>query len=604
MQRTVIRLKLNVKMMILFSVIMMTALFFFSSYTIDYTTKGSNALTASRFTNMSSTISAHLEQHVAMMNMTINDLTERISFMSSLNQFVRDTSDDQKMGLAARKAILQNLYQSPMVEQYYRVSFISLEGKYITTLPAKDFDFAVPPEVLTALTDSFSWADQSADHTSYQMLPPHTDIFTPRQDIMVYGIVQPVYYSKHCIGYISVLNECRSLDHILEFVDNTSEVEVQASFDDESPFYCSKDTLRKYPCEMPVGTMQEWYDPETGTTMQVMHTHLDALGLNLYVSHDKQININGNHYIQKDIYQRMFLIMLAAFVMIGVFSFQLTRSIRRMTKRVLQMSSRNVLLNNAPAAQALTETVTAPSDQEIHALELAYNDMLLRLRDSAFNEMTLRESALQAHLNALQTQISPHFIYNTLNIISAKSLENGNFDVIKICDQFASMLRYSTDTHSHTATVQEEIENVRNYLLLAKARYEDNLEFLIQVPDNLQNIELPKLALQPLVENALTHGYDGKNIQRKLSVIGKITDSTLILEIRDNGTGFSPEILHNLQQRIADIETNANPVEKDGSHIGLINTCLRLHYYSKGAIHISIHNDNGAVVTLAMPVTR
>lgn len=230
--------------------------------------------------------------------------------------------------------------------------------------------------------------------------------------------------------------------------------------------------------------------------------------------------------------------------------------------------------------------------------------MMLRLRDSTLNELAMREGTLQAQLNALQMQINPHFIYNTLNIISAKSMESGNLDVIEICDQFASMLRYATDTRSRTAFLQEEIENVRNYLLLAKSRYEDNLEFVIDVPEDLHGIEVPKLTLQPLVENALNHGYAGSSTLRRISVIGTITDSMLVLEIRDNGTGFSEDMLRSFRRLIADIDAGKVSIEDAGGHIGLINTCLRLHYYSNGAIRITIRNDNGAVVTLTMPVEQ
>lgn len=596
-------MKLNIKMMFLFSVTMLIALFAFSSYTIETNLDGSTKYTSARFTNMSASIASDLEQHINMMSMTANDLTKNLSFMSSLNQFIRDDSADQKVGAAARKAALQNLYQSPLVDQYYRVSFISMAGQYITSLADKDFNYTIPSEELLNLIDILSLPEEDSGN-SYQILAPHPDVFSPRHDIMVYGIVQPVQYYGTTIGYITVMNECSTLDHILDFIDNTAEVEVQVVFDDGSLLYCSRDTIHTYSSNLTMNEMLEWTDPETNSVLQVFHTRIEALGLNLYLAQDKQYASLKDDVIRTNILKRAMLIMLITFVFIGAISFGLTRSIRRLTKRVKQMSSGNVLLCDPSSAQPLTETVTSSGDQEIHALELAYNDMLLLLRDSTINELTLRESTLQAQLNALQTQINPHFIYNTLNIISAKSLENGNFDIIQICDQFASMLRYSTDTHSHTATMQEEIENVRSYLLLAKARYEDNLEFTIDVPDDLQNMEVPKLALQPLVENALTHGYDGKNVLRKLSVIGKIADGTLLLEIRDNGTGFSDEMLQNLRQRISDIETNTGSIEEDGRHIGLINTCLRLHYYSKGTMHISIDNDNGAVVTLSMPISK
>lgn len=596
-------MKLHIKMMLLFSVIMMAALIFFSSYTIDNATYGSDMLTSARFQNMSTNISDHLEQSISMMHMTIDELTQNASFISSLNQFVRDDSTDQKMGLAARKAALQILYQSPLVDQYYRVSFISTNGKYLTSLVEKDFDDTVSSADLMSIADFFTdTVSYYSSNTSYHILSPHTDLFTQRKDISVYGIIQPVQYFGNTIGYISVVNECSALDRILEFVDNLFDVEVQLVFDDDTLLYCNREISHPYPTDLPTGEMQIWNDTVNNMVMQVLHTRLDSLGLNLYVAQDKQLSTMGSRFLQRDIYKRLFLIFAAAFLMIGVISFGLTRSIQKLTRRIRRISSSSVLPNSQESTQSLTETVTNPHDREVHALELTYNDMMLRLRDSTLNEMALRESALQAQLNALQTQINPHFIYNTLNIISAKSLENGSFDVIEICDQFASMLRYSTDTRSRTATMQEEIENARSYLLLAKARYEDNLEFTIDVPEDLQNIRVPKLTLQPLIENALTHGYDGKNIRRELAIIGRIEDRTLTLQIRDNGTGFSSEMLQNLQKRIADIETNTGSIEEAGRHIGLVNTCLRLHYYSKGLIHVSIHNDYGAVVTLTMPL--
>ena len=294
--------------------------------------------------------------------------------------------------------------------------------------------------------------------------------------------------------------------------------------------------------------------------------------------------------------------LLSALVLITLLSLSLTRSIRRLTQKVRKTSSKGLLLSDPAALEALNSTVTSPRDKEIYALEIAYIQMMAKLRENAVNELALREGALQAQLSALQTQINPHFIYNTLNIISAKSMESGNLEIIEICSQFASMLRYSTDTRSRTATLEEEIENVRDYLMLAKARYEDNLEYVIDVPRSLYGIEIPKLTLQPLVENALNHGFDGKNILRKLSIIGTLTQKELILTIQDNGNGFSADMLHSLRQRIDEIEHGLVSIEKSGGHIGLVNTCLRLYYYSKGTMHMSIHNDGGAIITLTMPI--
>ena len=88
---------------------------------------------------------------------------------------------------------------------------------------------------------------------------------------------------------------------------------------------------------------------------------------------------------------------------------------------------------------------------------------------------------------------------------------------------------------------------------------------------------------------------------RRLSVTGRIENAQLILEIRDNGTGFSDEMLHSLRSRIEEIEAGKVSIESTGGHIGLVNTCLRLHYYSKGVMRVSIRNENGAVITMTMP---
>lgn len=595
-------MKLSTKMMIRFSVITFITILVLSSYTIRNSIEGGSLFTSLRFANMSTSISRDLEQTIRMMSMTVKELSQNISFTASLNQFIRDDSPDWKVGKAAKKAALQSLYQSPLVDQYYRVSFISLDGMYLTNVTDKDYSYTADPEKLLEIASILGSSPENADPDSYQILPPAPDIFSFHQTPMVYGIIQPVQYYGKTIGYLAVLDEYSRLDHIMDFVDNTEEVEVQVVFDNGTLLYSSKNA-RPYPMDLSTGEMQLWSNPENGATMDVLHTKIDSLGLHLYIARDHRMTSVGENSLRLGIWKRALLIMTAALVVIASFSLGLTRSIRLLIKKIRHMSPKNMLSASA-SDLSFTDTVTSAKDKEIHALEQAYNDMMMQLRKSTLNELSLREATLQAQLNALQTQINPHFIYNTLNIISAKSMDSGNFEIIEICNQFASMLRYSTDTHSRTATMEEEIENVRNYLLLAKARYEDNLEFTIDVPSNLHKIQLPKLTLQPLVENALTHGYDGKNIQRRLSILGTIKNNTLSLQIRDNGIGFSPEMLENLQKNISDINAGKTSIEKSSGHIGLINTCLRLHYYSSGAIHVSIQNDNGAVITLTMALSK
>ncbi len=596
-------MKLSVKMMLLFSAMMLLALMVLSSYATNISVEGANAFTEARFHNMSTSISWNIEQDISMMEMTMRELTGSTSFMAALNQIVRDDSADHKVGEAAAKAALQQLLQSPLVDTYYRVAFYTRDGIYVTSQLGHASSLVAPTAEAAEAVHGLAWLDQADAATSMVALAPHPDIFSSDQGLQVYGIAQKIMYHGIPIGYIEISNQCTELQRLLELVDNR-EVSVQILFEDGTPLLASEGATWQWPEDMEKGAFFSSVEDTAGAQRSVLCSDLHNYGLTLYISQDSSVNVRNNANLRRAIFKRVLYIMLPTIVMIAIVSMGLTKSITRLTKKVQRLPVDHVLENRPEAIKALSEMVTSARDPEVHELENVFNTVMLRLREAAINNLTLREGTLQAQFSALQMQINPHFIYNTLNIISAKSMESGNFDVIEICDQFAQMLRYSTDTRSRTATLAEEIENVRNYLMLAKARYEDNLEFVIDVPENLAGITVPKLTLQPIVENAMTHGFDGSNTVRKLAVTGRIENDQLLLEIRDNGTGFSDEMLHNLRNRIDEIEAGNVSIEKSGGHIGLINTCLRLFYYSKGTMHVSLRNDHGALITMIMPYTQ
>ena len=595
-------MKLSVKMVLIFSAVMLLGLLILSSISTRTSVEGANAFTEARFRNMGTSIRRDLERDFDMMEMTLQEQIENTTFMAALNQMVRDDSEEQKMALAAGKTAITQMNQSPLVDTFYRVSFYTREGIFLTTfVDATDRDYQLRTNTDEAREKiaTLAWLDQADKTLGPVFLSPHTDIFPVRRTVQIYGVGQQIQYHGKTIGYLEVSNQSEALSRINEFIDNT-EVCVEAIFDNGEILFESQDVSWEWPStlEQDVFTVVEM--PNGAPDRQVYYTHLDKLNLSLYISQSSAVNERNNGRLRLSIFQSASYIMIPALALIILVSLGLTHSINKLSKKVKQLPSDSVLHQDDDVRRMLT-TVTSPRDRETYELELSFNQLMQRLQESAANEMSLREGTLQAQLSALQTQINPHFIYNTLNIISAKSMESGNFDVIEICDQFAQMLRYSTDTRSRIATIAEEIENVRNYLMLAKARYEDNLEFTIDVPESLGAITVPKLTLQPLVENALNHGFDGTNMLRKLSVTGQDKDGTLVLEIRDNGTGFSEEMLQSLRGRIREIEEGKVSIESSGGHIGLINTCLRLYYYSQGKMHVSIRNDQGAVITMTMP---
>ena len=592
-------MRLSAKMILLFSAMMLVALIILSSYAAGVTVEGARVFTEARFHNMAVSIARDLEQDFSMMELAMEELTNNSSFMAAVNQVLRDDTDDHKVGLAAGKAAIQQMQQSPLVDAYQRVTFYTRDGLFLTTPKLR----AVVNETENPSSDeiaAFPWLDLADQSSTFCVLGPHKDFLSRRQDALVYGIVEKVTHRGKDIGYLEVSKSAEELDSLMDYVDEDS-ILVQIYFPDGSLLFTNAPEPLAWPDGMPEDAYALVALDESGEEYSVYHTFLKDYSLHLVIAQDASVIDLNNRMLRSGMFRRVLYILLPTVAAVALVSLNLTHSIRRLTKKVRHISTVNLFKAAPDTLRELTVPVTSPADQETHELEQVLNSLLLQLREKASTELTLREGTLQAQLSALQTQINPHFIYNTLNIISAKSMESGNFDVIEICDQFAQMLRYSTDTRTRTATMAEEIENVRNYLMLAKARYEDNLEFTIDVPENLNTITVPKLTLQPLVENALTHGFDGKNVLRRLSVTGHVQANRLILEIRDNGTGFSDEMLESLRARIREIEAGKMSIEASGGHIGLVNTCLRLYYYSQGTMHMTIRNENGAVITMTMP---
>ena len=595
-------MKLSIKMVLIFSAMMLVGLLLLSSYAASVSITGAAAFTEARFRNMSTSIERAIEQEVSLMEMTLRELNENTTFMAALNQVVRDDSEEHKMGLAAGKTAVNQLHQSPLVDTFYRVTFYTRDGIFLTTyVDALDRDYKLTPgsEEAKAAIGSLPWLDKADEGAGFVLLPLHTDILSTIRPVSVYGIGQQVSYLGKPLGYLEVASRNEDAARVMKYIDDEN-VCLEMVFDDGDLLFQSQETAWIWPQDLAQDSMTTVRLGD-GLSRMVYHSRINSLGLRLYISQDAAVSTQSNSLLRRAMLRRAAYIMLPTLALILLVSLGLTHSINRLARKVRQVRADSVIRQDEETTRSLLSTVTSPGDRETYELEQGFNQLILRLRESAANEMSLREGTLQAQLSALQTQINPHFIYNTLNIISAKSMESGNFDVIEICDQFAQMLRYSTDTRSKTATMAEEIENVRNYLMLAKARYEDNLEYVIDVPENLNAITVPKLTLQPLVENAMTHGFDGKNVLRKLAVTGRIQNDQLILEIRDNGAGFSNEMLQSLRGRIQEIEDGKVSIESSGGHIGLINTCLRLHYYSHGKMHVDIRNDGGAVITMTMP---
>ena len=200
-----------------------------------------------------------------------------------------------------------------------------------------------------------------------------------------------------------------------------------------------------------------------------------------------------------------------------------------------------------------------------------------------------------AEFRALQAQINPHFLHNTLDMINWRLIEKGEEDVSQSIVALGNLLRYSAESKSLNASLEDEISNVNDYLYLRHANSKNMFEYEITV-DDTEVIILPKLTLQPIVENAIIHGFAGKKRGNSISIIGKLEKDNYKIEITDNGLGMTEE-------QVSAIELGDYEPSRKRSHIGLKNVEQRIKYlHENSAFKIVSEFGQGTTVKIIIPI--
>lgn len=595
-------MKMDRKLTLLFSLLTVLITLVNSIYAYHYNIDLLKENTFDTLSAVGKKMLSEVEAHLELMNFAVEELTSNMEFMNVFRKATMENEvQDEQEQLAMQQLIYKCLYSEPLMENFYRVSVYAPNGFYLSNHFEKaDAIISMSEEAKELIASLPYLEDANTSPSTAHIVPPHQDSWSTSSTApAVISAVKAVHWHGQLIGYIEVSSNIEELVRILT-TEDLKGVSAHVVLDDGRSLFRFFGDDAAYPdasdSDMMVFTLED------GSQRFALRLHSKSQGLSVFIAQD----ISSYHVRSRQLLMEHLgfssIILVCGVLAILIMSRSLTRSIRSLTSKIQQISSRKVVDHTADLA---IQTVTSPKDHEIFSLEQSFNDLLMRLRKSAQREITLQNSTLQAQLNALQTQINPHFVYNTLNIISAKGMESGNEEIMEICDQFAQMLRYATDVRARSATLAAEVQNAEHYLLLAKARYEEQLQFSICMPEGAEDLLLPKLTLQPLVENALTHGFREHNRQRIINLTGVIEDSLLRLTIRDNGSGFSEQVLSQLSSAFADINREHTPYSDPANgHIGLINTYMRLHHYSRGKIRMSLYNDGGAVVELILPCER
>lgn len=242
--------------------------------------------------------------------------------------------------------------------------------------------------------------------------------------------------------------------------------------------------------------------------------------------------------------------------------------------------------------------LSVQGNDEIAELSHHFNSMLKDLRRLMNEVVETQKEKRKRELEILQAQINPHFIYNTLDTLQWKALEYGASDLSELILSLSSFFRVSLSKGKEMIPLREEIKHVRSYLDIQKARYEEILTYEIQVEESLDDVFLPKILLQPLVENAIYHGIKPKLAQGKISILAQLEGKDLVLKVQDNGVGMTEEQVNQLEEAF---EGKRAPVSY-GLHN--VHQRIRLTYGNPYGLHVESCLQDGTTVTIRLPMEK
>lgn len=286
---------------------------------------------------------------------------------------------------------------------------------------------------------------------------------------------------------------------------------------------------------------------------------------------NKSSIVNVIQDIQKVIILAIFVFMVLSAYMAYRISLKMTRPINDMIVSAQSISWSNLDM----------KTLEGNDENEIMALNNTFKETLKRLSKSMQLE-------LGARLNALQSQMNPHFLYNTLSVISASADQQEKVE--RMCSRLSDMLRYSTVYEEESnSTLEDEVRHTENYLELMKDRYEENLIYNIEEAGELERVKVPRVILQPIVENCFKHGFGENGFPWIIHVAVTASYGHWRIHVRNNGRPFQERDLTELNEKV---EGFLKGEQKKISGIGLTNTIIRLRLLYEEQVEYEIYTGN------------
>ena len=440
----------------------------------------------------------------------------------------------------------------------------------------------------------------------YKILPTHEDPFaiSEKKDRVTVSLLRKMnlsFYSQKDVGVIEVQQSYEKIEEICSQNYDRNNMQLYVVDEDGNIVYPYEDTKK---------TREMKRVTETFGSQQcdviVSSKEISGIGMQHQLSNApwKVIVFQRN----KDFFGPIFRSVRWILIFGGGMLIFMILAVFFATKRIMNpIVTLRKTVENSDTGEALDFSDLKTEIDEIDLLQRAFTKMVKHIRESAELMGAMREKELELKIEVLQAQINPHFLYNSLAAISAAGMEDGSFRTQMMCVELSELLRYAgSDTGKHV-DIQTELENLENYLKCMKWRYEDNLEYRIEVEGKTNVDFIPKLTFQPHAENSFAHGFSNTLPPYKIQVNCAVSENGWIFTLKDNGCGISDERLLEIQTAIDNVdfifEESKAYTELRTENMAILNIYMRLKQeYGRKVCFTVKSKENGTEIKIE--VTR
>ncbi|WP_237167774.1 cache domain-containing sensor histidine kinase [Paenibacillus yonginensis] len=339
----------------------------------------------------------------------------------------------------------------------------------------------------------------------------------------------------------------------------------------------------------------------SGGTHYVAYNQSSTTGWTAYTLTPKKVILGP---VNSVLYISMLLItslLLFSSVYIYLSARNLLLPIRKLRSQILRIDYSNLNM----------KVETRSSNNELLQLNEAFRELLDRLQASREREKLAVQEEAKARNSALQAQIAPHFIHNTLYLISIAAMEGRNEVVSEMCKHLSESLRYIVSAPYQHVSLTQELEHAKHYLMLVQPNFEDDLVWHVDEEAAFEQVRLPRLVIQPFVENCIEHAFKTADPPWRIEVKVKLYNGLWAVEIKDNGRGFEPDKIREILDKV-NRTGSGEERESLGSgtagdiaglgNMGIVNTVHRLKLMYKNRLFFNLYNHSdyggGAVIQI------